>query len=328
VLKKKPFIKIAVSVTFLLCSLAVIRLFSFYNKPVDDDQIFKQKFNDHYKVFAINIPESVEFAGEKVPINDFDVRERLDRELLINTYWQSQTLLMIKRSNRWMKIIEPILKKNQIPEDFKFLALVESGFTHNVSSKGAAGFWQFMPSTAQAYGLTVNDNIDERYHVEKSTEAACRYFKDAYKKFGNWTLVAASYNMGTNGIAKQLERQKTDNYYDLSLNEETARYVLRVIAIKEIVTNPKQYGFYYRQKDLYPAIPTEILTVDSTIKNVPDFISKLGYSYKTFKYFNPWLRSDALSNPDKKSYTIRLPRKDLLDNQRFIEMIEKESVED
>lgn len=310
---------------FLLVSLIFIRLFSFYNKPIDDDALFQQKFNEHYKVFAVNIPENVEFAGEKVPINDFDVRERLDRELLVNTYWQSQTLLMIKRANRWMKIIEPILKRNGIPDDFKFLALVESGFTLNVSPKGAAGFWQFIPSTAQAYGLVVNDQIDERYHIEKSTEAACRYFKDAYKQFGSWTLVAASYNMGTNGIAKQLERQKTKSYYDLSLNEETSRYVFRVVAIKEIVNNPKQYGFYFRQKDLYPAIPTETITVDSTIKNLPQFITNLGYPYKTFRYFNPWIRSDALMNAEKKTYALILPKKELLDNPRFLEMIDRET---
>jgi len=323
--QKKPIIKVAISATFLIVALGIIRLFSFYNKPADEDDIFKQKFNEHYKVFAINIPENVEFAGEKVPINDFDVRERLDRELLVNTYWQSQTLLLIKRSNRWMKVIEPILKKNNVPEDFKFLALVESGFTQNVSSKGAAGFWQFMPATAQAYNLIVNDEIDERYHLEKATEAACKYFKDAYQKFGSWTLVAASYNMGINGIAGQMERQKTNNYYDLLLNDETARYVLRVVAIKEIVTNPKQYGFYFRQKDLYPSIPTEMIKVDSTIKNIPLFVSSMGYTYKMFKFFNPWLRTDKLNNPEKKTYIFRFPKKDLLENQRFIEMIDRES---
>ena len=322
---KRPVYKVLISIAFLFISLGFIRLFSYYNKPIDDDALFQQKFNEHYKVFAVNIPDNVEFAGEKVPVNDFDVRERLDRELLINTYWQSQTLLMIKRANRWMKVIEPILAQNGIPDDFKYLALVESGFTLNVSPKGAAGFWQFIPSTAKAYGLIVNDDIDERYHVEKSTQAACMYFKDAYKQFTNWTLVAASYNMGTNGIAKQLERQKTRNYYDLSLNEETSRYVLRVIAIKEIMSNPKQYGFYFRQKDLYPAIPTETLKVDSTIRNLPEFVTRLGYPYKIFRYFNPWLRSDALVNAERRGYDIRLPKKELLDNQRFMEMIEKES---
>jgi membrane-bound lytic murein transglycosylase D len=326
----KPKIPVFVIKTFLsfaimLGALGIIRLFSFYGRMSGEDEQYVKAFKDEYKVFAVNIPDNLSFAGEKVPVNDFDVRERLDREFLINTYWQSQTLLMIKRANRWLPILAQILKKNSVPEDFKYLALVESGFTHQVSPKGAAGFWQFIPSTAKEYGLRVDDEIDERYHVEKSTEAACRYFKDSYKQFKNWTLVAASFNMGPNGLAKQLEKQQVNNYYDLLLNEETSRYVCRVIAVKEIISNPKDYGFIIRQKDLYPHIPTRTVTIDSSIANLTSFAELNNINYKIIKYFNPWIRSSNLKNEKKNLIEIKLPSSDYKDYDKLLKLAETES---
>jgi len=301
------FYKLLLAFTFLLFLLGVIRIFSFSSHRSADDELYRKYFKDNYRIFSINIPNDLNFCGELVPIQDFEVRERIDREFLVNTYWQSQTVLFAKRANRWFPIIVPILKRNGIPEDFKFLALVESGFTYNVSSKGAAGFWQFIPGTAQNYGLTVTEEIDERYHVEKSTEAACKLLNDAHAQFNNWTLAAAAFNLGINGLIRQLERQRGTSYYDLLLNEETARYVFRILALKEILSHPREYGFVFRKKDLYPPIPTKSIMVDSSITNLANFAIQVGINYKLLKYFNPWLRTDQLTNTDKKPFFIKLP---------------------
>jgi membrane-bound lytic murein transglycosylase D len=301
------FYKMLLAFTFLLVLLGIIRIFSFSSNRSDDDELYKKYFKNNYRIFSVNIPNDLNFCNELVPIQDFEVRERIDREFLINTYWQSQTLLFAKRANRWFPVIVPILKRNGVPEDFKYLALAESGFTLNVSSKEAAGFWQFIPGTAQSYGLAITDEIDERYHLEKSTEAACKLLKEAHAKFNNWTLTAAAYNIGINGLARQLERQHGTSYYDLLLNEETARYVFRILALKEILSHPREYGFIVRKKDLYPPIPTKLVFVDTSISNLATFAEQLGINYKLLKYFNPWLRTDQLSNPEKTKYPIKLP---------------------
>lgn len=309
---------------FLFGLLGISRLFNFSAKLKTNDDLYQKYFNDNYKIFAVNIPDDLNFCGEPVPIQDFEVRERIDREFLVNTYWQSSTLLLAKRSNRWLPVITPILKRNGIPEDFKYLAVVESGFLHGVSSKGAAGFWQFIPSTAKAYGLRVDDHIDERYHVEKSTEAACRFFKEAHQTLGSWTLVAASFNMGISGIQKQLIRQNAKNYYDLLLNEETARYVFRILAMKEILSDPRRYGFIFRKKDLYPPIRTTQITVDSTISSLPAFAESLGFNYKLLKYFNAWLRDDHLKNPHDESFTLTIPHESVKDYDYLMKVAESE----
>jgi membrane-bound lytic murein transglycosylase D len=316
--------KVAISMVFLLGVLGLSRMFNYSAKMQNNDDLYQKYFNDNYKIFAINIPDDINFASEPVPIQDFEVRERIDREFLVNTYWQSSTLLLAKRSNRWFPVITPILKKNGIPEDFKYLAVIESGFTHGVSSKGAAGFWQFIPSTAIANGLVVEEEIDERYHVEKSTEAACKYFNQLYAKFHNWTLVAAAFNLGENGIERQLIRQNVSSYYDLLLNEETGRYVFRILAIKEILSNPRRYGFIFRKKDLYPPIKTQHIQVDSTIKNLPAFAETLGFNYKILKYFNPWLRSDELNNREKRVYILTIPHESIKDYDALLRMADAE----
>lgn len=288
--------------------LSIFKLFSYSLSDNLSDSDYEDYFNANYKVFSIRIPKNLNFAGEKVPITDFSVREAVERELVVNTYWQSQSLLLHKRANRWFPVIEPILKKHGIPEDFKYIALIESQLTNAVSPKGATGFWQFIETTATGYGMEVCEEVDERYHVEKSTEAACKYFKESYKIFNNWTLVAASYNLGMGGINNQLTKQKVNSYYDLLLNEETGRYVYRILAMKEIIGRPKVYGYMLRKKDLYPFMPTKKIIVDSSIHNLADFALAQNINYKILKLFNPWLRANTLSNPENKKYVIEIPK--------------------
>jgi hypothetical protein len=283
-------------------------LFIYAIDEPEEDVAYQRLFNTSYNVLSVKLPKELDFADEPVPLYDSDVREGLEKELLVNTYWQSQTLLLIKRANRYFPQIEPILKRNGIPDDFKYLPLIESGFTYVVSPAGAAGFWHILEATAKENDLEVNEEVDERYNLEKSTQAACDYFKKAYSVFGNWTIVAASYNMGISGISKQIERQKTSNYYGLLLNEETARYVFRILAIKEIISYPRNYGYYLRQKDLYQPAPYIEITVDSSISDLANFALAQNISYKTLKKFNPWLRNNTLTNKLKKKYQIALPQ--------------------
>jgi hypothetical protein len=256
---------------------------------------------------AMYFPTAVDFAGEKTPLQISDVRERLDRELLINANLDATTALIIKRANRVFPIIEPILAKYGVPDDFKYLAVIESGLVNAVSSAGARGVWQFMPETAKEKGMEVNDIVDERYHLEKSTEAACRYLLSAKEKFGSWTLAAASYNGGMNGINKRIDEQKVSNYYDLALTEETSRYVFRILALKEIMRQPAKYGFNIYPSDLYTQIPTKKVAVDSSITDLTGFAIAQGINYKILKIHNPWLRDKKLINPTKKRYEIEIP---------------------
>lgn len=261
-----------------------------------------------YNVYALKIPAGINFAGERVPVEDPDVRERLDRELLVNTYWQSNGLLLIKRANKYFPIIEPILKYHGIPDDFKYLAVIESGLTQAVSPAGATGFWQLMKATAKERGLEVNANVDERYHIQKSTEAACEYLKKAKERFGTWTMAAAAYNAGNYGMARQLERQEIEGYYNVLLGDETSRYVFRILAIKEILSNPEGYGFNIDPEDMYTHIPVEEVEVDTAITSFPKFAREYGISYKVLKIHNPWLREAHLNNASGKKYVIKIPK--------------------
>jgi hypothetical protein len=260
-------------------------------------------------VYSVLKPDNLKFANENIPQSTFDVWERLDKELLKNIYWQSNTLLYFKRANKYFPIIEEILEKNNIPSDFKYLALIESGFEYKVSPSGAAGFWQIMKGTAREYGLEVNYAIDERYHLKKSTEAACKYLQKAYDKFGSWTLAAASYNMGINGVQRQVKKQNTNNYFNLYLNDETSRYVFRIIVIKEIMENPRKYGFVFRQNDLYSYPSVKQIRVDSTINNLYSFAQENDINYKILKRFNPWLRTSKLPDESRRVYYIDIPEK-------------------
>ncbi len=255
------------------------------------------------------IPDKLNFAGERVPLENFEVKERIQREFLVNTYWYSSTILGMQRANRWFPVIDPILKRYNIPDDFKYIPVIESDLTNAISPAGAVGFWQITEAVAKKYGLEVNNEVDERYNVEKSTEAACKYFLDAYNKYKSWTLAAASFNMGMNGMDRQLERQKAHNYYNLVLSDETSRYIPRVIAIKQIFTHPKEYGFDLTESELYPPLKTYNITIDSSVSNWADFAIGRGINYKILKYYNPWLRDTFLTNLQNKVYKIKMPAK-------------------
>jgi membrane-bound lytic murein transglycosylase D len=255
-----------------------------------------------------NFPTAIDFAGEVTPLQIYDVRERMDRELLINENLHSSTILILKRANKFFPIIEPILAKYNVPDDFKYLAVIESSLIPtSVSKAGACGIWQFMPETAREKGMEVSESVDERYHLTKATEAACKYLISSKEKFGSWTLAAASYNGGMTGVAKQIESQQVTNYYDLLLNEETARYVFRILALKEIMKNPVLYGFNIEAKDLYKNLPTRKVEVDSSISDLALFAKKQGINYKILKYHNPWLRDKKLDNQINKKYEIEIP---------------------
>lgn len=256
---------------------------------------------------AYYFPTAVDFAGENAPLNIADVNERFERELLVNANLHASTILILKRANRAFPIIEPILKKNGVPDDFKYLAVIESALLNAVSSAGARGVWQFMPETAKEKGMEVNDCVDERYHLEKSTEAACKYLLAAKSKFGSWTLAAASYNGGMTGVNKQIEIQKVSNYYDLLLNDETSRYVFRILALKEIMKNPEKFGFNIPKQELYELFPTRKIEIDSTVNNLADLAISQGINYKILKIYNPWLRDSKLENKNKKKYCIEIP---------------------
>ncbi|NMH28106.1 lytic transglycosylase domain-containing protein [Flavobacterium silvaticum] len=252
-------------------------------------------------------PPTADFAGEPAPLNISDVRERFERELIVNANLDASTLLILKRAPRAFPVIEPILAKYGVPDDFKYLAVIESGLVNAVSPAGARGVWQFMPDTAKEKGLEVNDVVDERYHLEKSTEAACRYLLDAKAKLGSWTLAAASYNGGMAGVGKQVDFQKVTNYYDLLLTDETARYVFRILALKEIMKNPAMYGFDLTQEEMYTQLPVRRVSVDTTISDLSVFAKSQGINYKILKIHNPWLRDRKLTNTSAKLYQIDIP---------------------
>ena len=265
--------------------------------------------SEAYRISAIAIPEDLNFAGEPVPIDDPEIMERVDREFLVNTYWQSNALLLMKRANKYFPIIEPILAKNGIPDDFKYLAVAESGLIDVPSPAGASGLWHFMKGTGREYGLEVNANVDERYHVRKSTQAACEYLKKWKGKFKSWTLTAAAYNAGPAGIQKYMRIQKVDDYYDLLLGQETGRYVFRILAIKEILSHPENYGFELDEADLYEMVPTFTVEVDTVVNSWADFAGLYEINYKILKRHNPWLREPHLNNASRKKYVIEIPNK-------------------
>lgn len=259
------------------------------------------------RVQIFEIPEKIEFAGEAVPLHQPDVLERLEREIYVNAYWESNALLIMKRAGKFFPAIEKMLEENGIPDDFKYIALIESGLLNVVSPAGARGFWQFMPGTAKDFGLEVNNDVDERYHWEKATLAACKYLRSAYGKFGNWTGVAASYNIGIAGLTRRINEQQVLNYYDLYLNEETSRYMFRALAFKELFEHPLKYGFELQASDLYQLPLLREHVVDSSIPSLATWAIQHGSNYKELKLHNPWLRSEKLMVARGKSYTILLP---------------------
>lgn len=295
---------------YLFTAFTIIGLFSLFTFSTEIEEGTEGNsalLEKNYRIISLSPPKQLSFADEAIPLEEPEVYERLDREIHANTYFHSNTILYFKRANRWFPVIEKILKENNIPEDFKYLALIESGLQNTISPAGATGYWQFLKETAKEYGLQINGEVDERYHVEKSTIAACKYLNEAYKKYNNWALVAASYNVGMAKISKELERQKTNNYYDLLLNPETARYVFRIAAVKHIMQNPNDYGFIIQDKDLYHELQYALVNVEGAVKNFADFAKENNISYKVLKYFNPWLRQSYLHNNSSTTYAIKLP---------------------
>ena len=294
----------------LLVSLVTLALVAFVDrtKPTKaENEAYRKVINGEYRIYAMPLPEKLDFAGELVPMDRPDVRESLDRELLVNTYWHSNTLLAIKRAYRWFPVIEPILKANEIPDDFKYLAVIESALSNASSPAGAKGFWQILEETGKGYGLEIDEQVDQRYDVEKSTYAACHYLKDAYDIHGSWAMAAASYNMGMGGLQRRAGEQYQNTYWDLLLNEETARYVYRILAMKEIFNHADQYGFVLRPAELYEPFQSNSIQVTATISDLAAFAKEQGTTYKLLKWYNPWLRENYLKVASGKSYEIKIP---------------------
>jgi hypothetical protein len=300
----KHFKVVLVLITVFLGSFSASLFFYNTEKVFAEDAI---SLNQSLKFTPTKVPNQVIFAGEKMPINIYDVKERLDREMLVNTYWHSNTFQNFKNAYRYFPTIEKILQEEGVPDDFKYLALAESGLRNVVSPSNAAGVWQFLKETGAQYGLEVNDVVDERYHLEKSTRAACKYLKQAKQEFGSWTLAAASYNVGQARVRKSIAEQKVTSYYDLHLNEETSRYVFRIVALKELFNNPQKYGFYFTDEDMYQPLNYKTLQVDTSVTDLVEFAIQNNTNYKTLKLHNPWMRQQRLDNKISKVYEIKSP---------------------
>lgn len=300
----------AATVILIIMLTSYTRPDSFGQKTISTEMTTAAPKPNHaaQEVHAPEIPETVDFAGEALPMDNFDAKERFDRELVSNCFRHSATFLFFKKANRYFPIIEPILKANGIPDDIKYLSVAESALSNAVSPAGARGFWQFMSGSAKERNLEVNSEIDERYHLEKATVAACKYLKEAYDDLGSWTLAAASYNMGKAGLKKRMKAQGGTTYFDLHLNSETSRYVSRIMAIKEIMQNPTRYGFHLEEKDLYTKMPEfKTVTVKTSVASFAAFAKEHKTTYRMLKLYNPWLRSSSLTNKYKKTYQIKIP---------------------
>lgn len=308
-------LRLIVILNVLLLAFFLMNLATAQEEEVLEDNTTKtlvaipKNVSDIYEIKALKLPDSLNLAGELVPVDRPNIRERMDRELLVNTYWQSNGLLLIKRAHKYFPIIEPLLKKYGLPDDFKYLAVAESGLMNNRSHAGAAGFWHFLKGTAREYGLEVNSNVDERYNLDKATEVASKYLKKSKDRLGSWTLAAAAYNAGNGRIRQRMRQQNVDNYYDLYLNDETSRYVFRILALKEILSNPEKYGFVFDENDLYKPIKTVEVEVDTVITNIANFANGFGVTYKQLKLENAWLRDTKLNNQSRKKYYIKIPVK-------------------
>ena len=304
--KTKTLLIIAVASLVLMIIIAlvmsIVAIKTANKRPISLEQIVIQSHD-------IEFCDNIYFAGEKVPLEMFNIRERYERELLSNTYFHSNTMVLLKRSKRWFPVIEPILKEYGVPDDFKYLCVIESYLSNVVSPAGAAGFWQFMKSTAQEYDLEISKEVDMRYNVELETEAACKYFLKAYERFGSWTLVAAAYNAGSARVAKFMKEQGATSYYDLLMAEETERYVFRILAIKTIFEYPEKYGIYVSNELSYQPYKYYTVKVDKDVKNWAEFAKEHDITYKLLKVFNPWLRSNSLKVKNGKVYEIKIPKK-------------------
>jgi hypothetical protein len=298
----------ATGMIFGIAGAAVALAFSAYRTSEDKEKGVDVSGNKvQYRWYSPQLPKSLSFANEPVPLSQAETQERIDREILVNAYWQSSTMYILKLAPRYFPTIEKVLRENGVPDDFKYLCVAESSLQNLRSSAGAIGYWQFMKETGKQFGLEISDEVDERYDIVKSTEAACRYLKSAYAKFGTWTAAAASYNCGMGGYSSYSTYQQTNNYYDLLLPDETMRYVFRILALKQIMKNAEQYGFFLYKGETYDPYKTRTVTVDTTINNLTDFAYANGTNYKTLKVINPWLRDKRLTVKPGKTYTVQVP---------------------
>lgn len=284
-----------------------VQIFIFATGKTNDDEIYTQALKNDYRIYSPVLPDTIKFAGELVPMDVYYVREALDREILSNMYWHTNTILNMKRAYRHFPVIEPILKKHGVPSDLKYLAVIESGLLNVTSPAKAQGYWQFIKATGKKYGLEITDEVDMRNSLEASTEAACKFLKALYAQFGSWTLAAAAYNCGENGLQRQINLQSVNNYYDLRLNSETARYVYRIVAVKLIMQDPQSYGFNLRYKDMYPQIPYRTVELKGQNVDLYDFAKDNGTTYKMLREMNPWLITNKLVNKENKTYIVKLP---------------------
>ena len=290
-----------------ILSLTILIVFIFLSFAISKSRFLTNGKESSYNIYPISIPKKVSFAGEEMSLDEDDLIERMDREFLVNTYWQSNTILLIKRANKYFPQIEKILIREGVPTDFKYLALIESGLQNVTSPRGAKGFWQIMKTTGKEYGLEINGNVDERYNLSLSTRLACKYLKKAKDKFGSWTLAAAAYNRGINGVQNKIKNQNQTAYENILFGEETKRYVFRIIALKSIVESPESFGFYIKEEQMYKPIKYKEIKIDIPLNNLSEFSKDLGLNYKNFKIHNPWLLENHLNNKSRKVYTISIP---------------------
>lgn len=308
-------------IAIILSTLTLsVQIFIFATDKSDEDAIYTQALKNDYRIYSPVLPDTLKFAGEKVPLDVYYVREGLDREILSNMYWHTNTILNMKRAYRFFPVIEPILKRHNIPDDFKYLCVIESNLMNVTSPAKAQGYWQFIKATGKKYGLEINEEIDMRNSLEASTEAACKFLKALYNQFGSWTLAAAAYNCGENGLQRQLNLQEVDNYYDLRLNSETARYVYRIMAMKLIMQNPQDYGFHLRYKDMYPQLPYRTAELKGQNIDLYQFAKEHNTTYKMLREMNPWIITNKLTNKANKTYTVRLP----IENGTLLKNIRKD----
>lgn len=307
---------------FSVLQIVILRFSSF---TVSDSNSYR---DNNFKVFGLNIPRNLDFCSEKIPVNDYALKDNLEQEFFSNKYWKRNYMFLFGKAQKWFPYIEPILKQEGIPDDFKYLAVIESHLSNAVSPMGAVGFWQLLPATARKYGLRVNEFVDERMDVEKSTRAACKLIKDAYKVFNNWTLCAAAYNLGITGIQNALNAQQTDNYYDLLLNKETGSFVYRILAYKTLFSNPEHFGIKQKTIKFYSKIPVKIVKIDSSITNFNHFSKAVSCNKALIKLFNPWILQEVLPNPDKQIFEFKIPKKTNADySSYFDDLLEKKSSE-
>ena len=308
-------------IAIILSTLTLsVQIFIFATDKSDEDAIYTQALKNDYRIYSPVLPDTLKFAGEKVPLDVYYVREGLDREILSNMYWHTNTILNMKRAYRFFPVIEPILKRHNIPDDFKYLCVIESNLMNVTSPAKAQGYWQFIKATGKKYGLEISEEIDMRNSLEASTEAACKFLKALYNQFGSWTLAAAAYNCGENGLQRQLNLQEVNNYYDLRLNSETARYVYRIMAMKLIMQNPQDYGFHLRYKDMYPQLPYRTAELKGQNIDLYQFAKEHNTTYKMLREMNPWIITNKLTNKANKTYTVRLP----IENGTLLKNIRKD----